>query len=180
MLVTALTVAREREQGTFDQLLVTPLRPGEILLGKALPGFLIGIVQGTVILLIATLWFKVPLLGSLPVLYAGLALFLLSAVGAGLLISSLAVTQQQGLLGAFLFMVPAVILSGFATPIANMPLIVQDITLIDPLRYFLVILRKVFLEGAGFDVLTSQLWPMAVIGVVALSLASWLFRHRMY
>ena len=180
MLVTALTVAREREQGTFDQLLVTPLRPGEILLGKALPGFLIGIVQGTVILLIATLWFKVPLLGSLPVLYAGLALFLLSAVGAGLLISSLAVTQQQGLLGAFLFMVPAVILSGFATPIANMPLIVQDITLIDPLRYFLVILRKVFLEGAGFDVLTSQLWPMLLIGVVALSLASWLFRHRMY
>jgi ABC-2 type transport system permease protein len=180
MLVTALTVAREREQGTFDQLLVTPLRPGEILLGKALPGFLIGIVQGSVILLIATLWFKVPLLGSLPALYAGLALFLLSGVGAGLLISSLAVTQQQGLLGAFLFMVPAVILSGFATPIANMPKVVQAITLIDPLRYFLVILRKVFLEGAGFDVLTSQLWPMAVIGGVALTLASWLFRHRLY
>jgi ABC-2 type transport system permease protein len=180
MLVTALTVAREREQGTFDQLLVTPLRPGEILLGKALPGFLIGIVQGTAILLIATLWFKVPLLGSLPALYTGLALFLLSGVGAGLLISSLAVTQQQGLLGAFLFMVPAVILSGFATPIANMPEIVQAITLIDPLRYFLVILRKVFLEGAGFDVLASQLWPMAVIGGVTMALASWLFRHRMY
>jgi ABC-2 type transport system permease protein len=180
MLVTALTVAREREQGTFDQLLVTPLRPGEILLGKALPGFLIGMVQGTVILLIATLWFKVPLLGSIPALYAGLALFLLSGVGAGLLISSLAVTQQQGLLGAFLFMVPAVILSGFATPIANMPPLVQSITLIDPLRYFLVILRKVFLEGAGFDVLTGQFWPMAVIGGVALMLASWLFRHRLY
>lgn len=180
MLVTALTVAREREQGTFDQLLVTPLRPGEILLGKALPGFLIGMVQGTVILLIATLWFKVPLLGSLVALYAGLALFLLSGVGAGLLISSLAVTQQQGLLGAFLFMVPAVILSGFATPIANMPPVVQTITLIDPLRYFLVILRKVFLEGAGFDVLTGQFWPMAVIGGVSLILASWLFRHRLY
>ncbi len=180
MLVTALTVAREREQGTFDQLLVTPLRPGEILLGKALPGFIIGMIQGTVILLIATLWFRVPLLGSLPALYAGLALFLLSGVGAGLLISSLAVTQQQGLLGAFLFMVPAVILSGFATPIANMPPVVQSITLIDPLRYFLVILRKVFLEGAGFDVLTGQLWPMAAIGVVALTLASWLFRHRLY
>jgi len=180
MLVTALTVAREREQGTFDQLLVTPLRPGEILLGKALPGFLIGMVQGTVILLIATLWFQVPLLGSLPALYAGLALFLLSGVGAGLLISSLAVTQQQGLLGAFLFMVPAVILSGFATPIANMPPVVQTITLIDPLRYFLVILRKVFLEGAGFDVLMGQFWPMAVIGGVSLVLASWLFRHRLY
>jgi ABC-2 type transport system permease protein len=180
MLVTALTVAREREQGTFDQLLVTPMRPGEILLGKALPGFIIGIVQATVILLIATLWFRVPLLGSLPALYAGLALFLLSGVGAGLLISSLAVTQQQGLLGAFLFMVPAVILSGFATPIANMPEAVQTLTLIDPLRYFLVILRKVFLEGAGFGVLGNQYWPMAVIGVVALALASWLFRHRLY
>ncbi|HET7833819.1 MAG TPA: ABC transporter permease [Gallionella sp.] len=180
MLVTALTVAREREQGTFDQLLVTPLRPAEILLGKALPGFLIGIVQATVILLIATLWFGVPLHGSLPALYAGLAFFLLSGVGAGLLISSLAVTQQQGLLGAFLFMVPAVILSGFATPIANMPPAVQAITLIDPLRYFLIILRKVFLEGAGFEVLTSQLWPMALIGAVALTLASWLFRHRLY
>lgn len=180
MLVTALTVAREREQGTFDQLLVTPLRPGEILLGKALPGFIIGIIQATVILFIATQWFNVPLRGSLPALYTGLALFLLSGVGAGLLISSLAVTQQQGMLGAFLFMVPAVILSGFSTPIANMPPLVQTITLIDPLRYFMVILRKVFLEGAGFDVLLNQLWPMALIGVVTLTLASWLFRHRMY
>ncbi|MDD5365220.1 MAG: ABC transporter permease [Gallionellaceae bacterium] len=180
MLVTALTVAREREQGTFDQLLVTPLRPGEILLGKTVPGFVIGIVQATLILLVATLWFKVPLLGSLAAFYTGLALFLLSGVGAGLLISSLSATQQQGLLGAFLFMVPAVILSGFATPIANMPEAVQMITLIDPLRYFLVILRKVFLEGAGFDVLIDQLWPMAVIGAVSLSLAAWLFRHRMY
>jgi ABC-2 type transport system permease protein len=180
MLVTALTVAREREQGTFDQLLVTPLRPAEILLGKALPGFIIGIIQASLILIIATQWFHVPLLGSLLALYAGLALFLLSGVGAGLLISSLAVTQQQGLLGAFLFMVPAVILSGFSTPIANMPPVVQTITLIDPLRYFLVILRKVFLEGAGFDVLLNQLWPMALIGAITLALASWLFRHRMY
>jgi ABC-2 type transport system permease protein len=161
-------------------LLVTPLRPGEILLGKALPGFIIGIIQATVILFIATAWFNVPLRGSLTALYAGLSLFLLSGVGAGLLISSLAVTQQQGLLGAFLFMVPAVILSGFATPIANMPPLVQAVTLIDPLRYFLVILRKVFLEGAGFDVLLNQLWPMALIGAATLALASWLFRHRMY
>ncbi len=180
MLVTALTVAREREQGTFDQLLVTPLRPGEILLGKALPGFIIGIIQASVIILIATLWFNVPLFGSLLALYTGLSMFLISGVGAGLLISSLAVTQQQGLLGAFLFMVPAVILSGFATPIANMPPVVQAVTLIDPLRYFLVILRKVFLEGAGFDVLTGQLWPMALIGMATLTMASWLFRHRLY
>ena len=180
MLVTALSVAREREQGTFDQLLVTPLHPVEILVGKALPGFMIGIGEATVILLIATLWFRVPMLGSLAVLYTGLALFLLSAVGMGLLISSLAVTQQQGLLGAFLFMVPAVILSGFATPIANMPEMVQYVTLIDPLRYVLIILRKVFLEGVSFDVLIPEFWPMALIGVISLSLAGWLFRHRMY
>lgn len=180
MLLTALSVAREREQGTFDQLLVTPLRPAEILLGKALPGFLIGLAEATVIILVATLWFRIPLLGSLLVLYAGLALFLLSAVGVGLMVSSLAVTQQQGLLGAFLVMVPAIILSGFATPIANMPPAVQMITLVDPLRYFLVILRKVFLEGVGFDVLLPEMWPMAVIAAVALSLAGWLFRNRMY
>jgi len=180
MLVTALSVAREREQGTFDQLLVTPLRPIEILIGKALPGFIIGFLEATVIILVATLWFRVPLLGSLLTLYAGLALFLLSAVGVGLMVSSLAVTQQQGLLGAFLFMVPAIILSGLATPIANMPPAVQMITLADPLRYFLVILRKVFLEGVSFDVLLPEMWPMAVIGVIALSFAGWLFRHRMY
>ncbi len=180
MLVTALTVAREREQGTFDQLLVTPLRPAEILLGKMVPGFVIGIVQATLILLVAIVWFEVPFLGSLPAFYAGLALFLLSAVGAGLLISALSATQQQGLLGAFLFMVPAVILSGFATPIDNMPPAVQTLTLIDPLRYFLIVLRKVFLEGAGFALLTDQLWPMALIGAATLALAGWLFRRRMY
>jgi ABC-2 type transport system permease protein len=180
MLVTALTVAREREQGTFDQLLVTPLGPGEILVGKTVPGLVVGIIQATVILLVATLWFEVPFLGSLPAFYFGLILFLLSGVGAGLLISSLSATQQQGLLGAFLFMVPAVILSGFATPIANMPRAVQVVTYIDPLRYFLIILRKVFLEGAGFAMLVEQFWPMALIGASTLVLASWLFRHRMY
>jgi ABC-2 type transport system permease protein len=122
----------------------------------------------------------VPFVGSLSAFYFGLALFLLSSVGAGLLISALAATQQQGLLGAFLFMVPAVLLSGFATPIANMPQAVQMITLIDPLRYFLVILRKVFLEGAGFGLLLDQFWPMAVIGAATLTLAGWLFRHRMH
>lgn len=180
ILVTALTVAREREQGTFDQLLVTPLRPVEILIGKTVPGFVIGILQATLIMLVARLWFNVPFLGSLAAFYAGLALFLLSGVGAGLLISALSATQQQGLLGAFLFMVPAVILSGFATPIANMPEAVQMVTLVDPLRYFLVVVRKVFLEGAGFAHVIDQFWPMALIGATTLGLASWLFRHRMY
>ena len=180
MLVTALSVAREREQGTFDQLLVTPMRPGEILLGKALPGFVIGLVESTAIIAIAVFWFDIPLRGQLLTLYTGLLLFLLSAIGVGLMISSLAVTQQQGLLGAFLFLVPAVILSGFATPIANMPEAVQTLTLIDPLRYFMVVLRGVFLEGTPFHLLLDQFWPMAVIGLSNLALAGWLFRHRMY
>jgi len=180
MLVTALTVAREREHGTFDQLLVTPLRPVEILIGKAAPGFVIGLLEASVITALAVLWFQVPLRGELVTLYAGLLLFLLSAVGAGLMISSLAVTQQQGLLGAFLFLVPAIILSGFATPIDNMPEVVQKITLLDPLRYFMIILRDVFLKGSPFELLIPQLWPMAIIGCVALAFAGWLFRHRMY
>ena len=180
MLVTALSVAREREHGTFDQLLVTPLRPVEILIGKTLPGFLIGLAEASVITLAAVFWFKVPLLGSIFTLYTGIALFLLSGVGVGLMISSLAATQQQGLLGAFIFMVPAIILSGFATPIRNMPMLVQYITLLDPVRYFLVVLRGVFLEGMPFHLLIPQFWPMALIGIVSLSIAGWLFRNRMY
>lgn len=180
ILVTGLSVAREREQGTFDQLLVTPLRPVEILLGKALPGFIIGLCEASLIILVAVLWFQVPLRGNLLTLYTGIVLFLLSAVGVGLMISSLAVTQQQGLLGAFMFIVPSIILSGFATPIANMPELVQEITLLNPLRYYLVVLRGTFLEGISFSLLIDQFWPMAVIGLVNLSLAGWLFRHRMY
>jgi len=180
LLVTALSVAREREEGTFDQLLVTPLRPVEILVGKSVPGLIIGLVESTFIILVTIWWFEVPLRGHLGVLYLGLFLFLLANIGIGLMISSLAVTQQQGLLGAFLFLVPAVILSGFATPIANMPEAVQYLTLINPMRYFLIIVRGVFLEGAGFELLAAQYWPMAVIALLSLSSAGWLFRRRMY
>jgi len=180
LLVTALSVAREREAGTFDQLLVTPMRPIDILLGKALPGFIIGILEASFIIIMAVFWFKVPLIGSMFALYLGMFLFLMSAIGVGLMISSLSVTQQQGLFGAFMFLVPAVILSGFATPIANMPVALQYLTLLNPLRYFLVILRGVFLKGSSVTVLWPQYWPMALIGIVSLTMAGWLFRHRMY
>lgn len=180
LLVTALSVAREREQGTFDQLLVTPLRPFEIMVGKALPGLIIGAFEATLIIMVAALWFQIPLRGSLLTLYTGISFFLLSAVGMGLLISSLAVTQQQGLLGAFMFLVPAIILSGFATPIANMSPLVQELTLFNPMRYFMVILRSVFIEGTPFSLLLGQFWPMAVIGAASLTLAATLFRRRMY
>ncbi|MEY2340779.1 ABC transporter permease [Acidithiobacillus sp. IBUN Pt1247-S3] len=179
LLVTGLSVAREREQGTFDQLLVTPLTPGEILLGKALPGIVVGALEGAFITLVAVFWFQVPFIGSIPALALGLLLFLLAAVGIGLMISSLSLTQQQGLLGVFLFLVPAIILSGFATPIANMPSLVQDLTYINPMRYFLVIVRGVFLEGDGISMLWDQYWPLALIALASMAAASWLFRHRM-
>ena len=179
LLVTGLSVAREREMGTFDQLLVTPMRPGEILLGKSLPGFIIGGLEGSFIALVAVLWFRVPFVGSIAALALGLFFFLLAAIGIGLMISSLAVTQQQGLLGVFLFLVPAIILSGFATPIANMPPLVQDLTTLNPMRYFLVIVRGVFLEGDGIHDLWAQYWPLAVIGLSSMATATWLFRHRM-
>ncbi|MBU2753892.1 ABC-2 transporter permease [Acidithiobacillus sp. CV18-2] len=180
LLVTGLSVAREREQGTFDQLLVTPLTPGEILLGKALPGIIIGALEAAFISLVAVFWFQVPLLGSIPALALGLLLFLLAAVGIGLMISSLSLTQQQGLLGVFLFLVPAIILSGFATPIANMPPLVQDLTYLNPMRYFLVIVRGVFLEGDNISLLWNQYWPLALIALASMAAASWLFRHRMH
>lgn len=178
LLVVSLSVARERETGTFDQLLVTPLRQIDILLGKALPGVLIGMIEASVIVVAATWWFEVPLRGGLFALYFGLLLFVVAVTGVGLMISSLAVTQQQALLGVFLFMVPSIILSGFATPIANMPVWEQHLTLINPMRYFLVIVRAVFLEGAGASSLVQQYWPMAVIGAVSQAAAAWLFRSR--
>lgn len=179
MLVTALSVAREREQGTFDQLLVTPMRPFEILAGKSLPGFIVGLAEATVIVLIVIFWFQVPLRGSLALLYCGILLFVLAAVGVGLMISSIARTLQQALLGAFLFMVPAVILSGFATPIANMPAAVQLLTYVNPLRYFLIVVRGTFLEAAPAGLLVQQFWPLAIIGTVTLATATILFRRRM-
>lgn len=179
LLVTGLSVAREREMGTFDQLLVTPMRPGEILVGKALPGFVIGGLEGSMIAVVAVLWFHVPFTGSVAALALGLFFFLLSAIGVGLMISSLAVTQQQGVLGVFLFLVPAIILSGFATPIANMPRAVQILTYINPMRYFLIIVRGIFLEGDGMAALWPQYWPLVLIGLVSMVTATWLFRHRM-
>ncbi len=180
LLVTALSVAREREAGTFDQLLVTPIRPVEILIGKAIPGIVIGLLESTVIIILAVILFKIPLRGDIGALYLGILFFLLSATGAGLMISAISTTQQQAILGTFLFLVPAIILSGFATPIANMPEVVQWLTYLDPLRYFLVIVRGVFLEGDSYGLLFNQYWPMLIISILTLAFSGWLFRHRMY
>ncbi|MPQ76647.1 ABC transporter permease [Hydrogenovibrio sp. JE_KL2] len=178
LLITALSVAREREEGTFDQLLVTPCLPIEILIGKSLPGMMVALLESNVIILIAIFWFDVPFRGDYWLLQLSMMFFIISAIGVGLMISSLSTTQQQALLGAFMFMVPAVILSGFATPIENMPEVIQWLTYLDPMRYFLVIVRGIFLQDVGMDVVWSQIWPMAIIAMVTLSMAGWLFRHR--
>jgi len=179
MVVTALSVAREREVGTFEQLLVTPFRPFEILLGKSVPAMVIGIGEGTVIIVIGIIWFGVPMRGDVVLLYFGMGVYLLAVVGVGLMISSISRTQQQAILGAFLFVVPSVILSGFATPIANMPHLIQDLTLVNPMRYFLVIVRGIFLEGLPMKHVIGQIWPMALIAPATLAGAAWMFRHRM-
>ncbi len=179
LLVVGLSVAREREAGTFDQILVTPLRPLDILLGKSIPGLLIGLAEGSVIILTTVFWFGVPLLGGLAQLYTGLVLFIAAVTGIGLMISSLAATQQQALLGAFMFMVPSIILSGFATPIANMPALVQDLTFINPMRYVLVVIRECFLERPGFAALLPQYAAMAALALCSLGAAGWLFRRRL-
>jgi ABC-2 type transport system permease protein len=178
-VVAALSIAREREVGTFEQLLVTPLRPLEILAGKVVPALGIGLAEGAVIIGAAVAWFGVPLRGSVPLLLVSLLVFLVSAIGVGLMISAYARTQQQAIVGAFLFLMPAVILSGFATPIANMPAFIQWLTYADPLRYFLVILRGLFLRDLPADLVFQQLWPMALIGTLTLAAATWLARRRL-
>ena len=179
LMLTALSVAREREDGTFDQLLVTPIRPTEIMLGKALPSTVIGLIQATIIFLVAQLWFRIPFAGSLITLYSGLVLFVIAAVGIGLFVSSLVANMQQAMLFSFILLMPFILLSGLATPIANMPEAFQLLTLINPLRYAIDITRRVYLEGTGLGQLAGELWPLVVIGVVTLPIAAWMFRNRL-
>jgi ABC-2 type transport system permease protein len=178
LLLAALSVAREREEGTFDQLLVTPFRPTEIMIGKAIPAMIVGLIQATNILLVAELWFRIPFQGSYLALYAGLVLFLLAAVGIGIFVSSIAATMQQAMLYSFVLIMPFTLLSGLTTPVNNMPLVLQYFTIINPLAYAITIAQRVYLEGIGFDRMIPYLWPMAIIATVTLSAATWMFRNR--
>ncbi|MSO71862.1 MAG: ABC transporter permease [Alphaproteobacteria bacterium] len=179
LVVTALSVARERELGTFDQLMVSPLTPFEIMIGKTVPPLLIGHVHATIYILVAVFLFGVPFRGSLALLYLGLCLFLVAVIGVGLFLSAISQTQQQAILGAFLFMAPAIILSGFATPIENMPEWLQTLTYINPLRHFLVIVRGSFLKALPIAEVLVHLGMMAVIAAVTLGAATVLFRKRL-
>ncbi|RYE45086.1 MAG: ABC transporter permease [Hyphomicrobiales bacterium] len=179
LLLTALSVAREREQGTFDQLLVTPLSPMEIMVGKAVPPVLIGLVQSAIVLLVTLLWFKVPMAGSLLTLYAGLACFTIASVGIGLSISAVSANMQQAMLYTFVLIMPLMLLSGLTTPVSNMPEALQIATLANPLRFAIDLVQRVYLEGVGLATVWRNLIPLLVIAVVTLPLAAWLFRNRL-
>ena len=178
LVVTGLAVARERELGTFEQLLVSPLSPGEIIIGKTVPALLIGVGEVTGMILVGVFVFRVPLLGSVTLLYVSIVVYLLAVIGVGLFISSLAKTQQQAILGVFAFMVPAILLSGFASPIENMPDWLQWVTLANPIRYFIMIVKGIFLKNLPAAIILANIWPMAVIGSITLSSSAWLFRRR--
>lgn len=179
LVVTSLSIAREREQGTFDQLLVSPLTPGMIMIGKTVPALLVATLQGTVILLAGVFVYHIPFQGSVPLLYGSMFFYILALAGFGLLISSVCATQQQAFLGVFSFMMPAVLLSGFPSPVENMPLWLQYLDWLNPLRHFIVIVKGVFLKNIGAHTLFSSLWPLLVIAVITLTAADWMFRRRL-
>lgn len=179
LILTALSVAREREMGTFDQLLVSPAESIEILIGKTVPSIIISMIEGSIIVLVAVFIFGIPFTGSVFLLYLSMFVFVSCIVGVGLFISSLCNTQQQAILGSALFMTPAVLLSGFATPIENMPGWLQPVTYFIPLRYYLVIAKGIFLKSMSAEIVLSNIWPMAIIAVITLAGSAWFFRHKL-
>jgi ABC-2 type transport system permease protein len=179
IMLTAMSIVREKEIGTMEQLMVTPIRPIELILGKLLPFAVIGIFEVALVTTAALLIFRTPFRGSMLVLFGCAVLFLLTTLGVGLFISTISHTQQQAMMSSFLFFMPAILLSGFAFPIRNMPLIVQYLTYLDPLRYFMQIVRGVFLKGTGVQYLWPQIVALAAIGMAILSLSALRFHKRL-
>nr|WP_044199069.1 ABC transporter permease [Oscillochloris trichoides] len=178
-LLTASAIVRERERGTIEQLIVTPIRPWELIVGKILPFALVALLITVEVLVIGTFWFKVPIRGSLPLLLGISCLFLLSSLGIGLLISTVAQTQQEAFLLTFLTLLPSVFLSGFIYPIAAMPLALQFVSGFIPLTYFLVVVRGIVLKGIGIPDLGNQIVALTIFGIVLIILASARFRKRL-
>jgi ABC-2 type transport system permease protein len=172
-------VVREKEIGTMEQVIVTPIRRSEFILGKTVPFILIGFIDVALITLVAAFWFDVPIRGSISLLFGATALFLMSSLGFGLLISTVSRTQQQAMMSAFFFIFPAMLLSGFAFPIENMPETVQWLTFLNPLRYYLVIIRGIFLKGVGFGILWQQFLALFLLGTVILGFAVSRFRKTL-
>jgi ABC-2 type transport system permease protein len=178
LMVTGLSIAREREEGTFDQLLVTPLTPGYIMAGKTVPGIIVAVGQTVIIVLAAVLLYRVPFTGSFLALLLGMVVYGLSLSGVGLFISSICSTQQQAFLGVFSFMVPAMMLSGFVAPIENMPRLLQILSRGNPLCYFIQLVKGVFLKHFALADILPFLWPMLLIALFTLSAGLWVFKHR--
>ncbi len=176
LMLTSMAVVREKEIGTMEQIMVTPITSGEFILGKTVPFALIGFADVILITLIGVFWFDIPIRGNLLLLFVATALYLMTTLGVGLLISTVSETQQQAMMSTFFFYFPAVLLSGFMFPIANMPVAIQWLTFLNPLRYFLVIIRGIFLKGVGPGILWPQFLALAVMGVSVLSLAARRFR----
>lgn len=179
LILTCMSVVREREMGTMEQLIVSPIRPLELILGKTIPFALIGYMDVLLVTAVGVFWFEVPIRGSVFLLLGATTIYLLSSLGIGLFISTISRTQQQALMTMFFFFVPAILLSGFVFPIPNMPQVVQYLTYANPLRYFLVIIRGIFLKGSGFDILWPQMLALAILGGTVFTLSSLWFRKRL-
>lgn len=179
LLLTSIAIIREKETGTMEQLIVTPIRSYELILGKTIPYALLSLLQMIIVVVFALFWFDVPLHGSLPLLFFTTILFLLSTLGIGLFISTIAGTRQQAMMTTFFVLLPFLLLSGFIFPIANMPEAVQWITYLNPLRFFLVIIRGIFLKGVGLDVLWPQVLALTILGVVVFAASIARFKKRL-
>lgn len=179
MLLTSMAIVKEREIGTLEQLVVTPITSIELVAGKVLPYILIGFIDMVLILLVAVLWFKVSVSGSVALLFALAGVFLLTSLGLGLFISTVSRTQQQAMMTTFFFMLPSILLSGFMFPIENMPRVIQWVTCAIPLRYFLVVVRGIFLKGNGIGILWPQVAALAGLGLLILAASVWRFRKTL-
>jgi ABC-2 type transport system permease protein len=176
LLLTSLAVVREREIGTLEQLMVSPLKPAELILGKTLPVVVIALAQLVLVTAVALLWFGIPFRGSFALLAVAGLCYILSGLGIGLLISTISNTQQEAFMTMFFFFLPAIMLSGFMFPVENMPAVLRYLTLLDPIRHFLEVVRGVFLRGAGWDVLWHQILVLFLMGVTVLWFATTRFR----
>lgn len=179
LLLTSMSVVREKESGTIEQIAVTPIRRSEFILGKTIPFAILGFVDVLAVAGVGVFWFDIPIHGQIGWLLLGAGIYMLSTLGLGLLISTAARTQQQAMMATFFFFMPATLLSGFVFPIANMPVAVQWLTYLNPLRYFIVIIRGVFLKGVGFDVLWPQMAALLAYGVATLFIATRRFHKTM-
>jgi ABC-2 type transport system permease protein len=178
LMIAGMSVAREQELGTFEQLLVSPLQPIEIIIGKAVPCLIVGLAQCTVMTLIITFGFGIHITGSIPILFLAMTVFLIAIVGVGLFISSLVSNQQQAMMGIMVCMMPAMLLSGFSSPIQNMPSWLQPLAAANPLSHIIVVVRGVFLRDMPFWLVVERIWPMAAVAVVTVTGAAWMFRRK--